>query len=147
MQKIKHRLILQEDHEPDGTWYSMIAVNKTFFAIEPNHRRTGCHLDRRFADVSRVQGHIVPTALAYDGHNFFVGNLDTFPIKDGSSKVMTITRRGEITTEYIGFSISSMQLSLPTAMTFGPDGNLYVSNWGFGPPPVGAGQILKITVP
>jgi hypothetical protein len=42
---------------------------------------------------------------------------------------------------------SSMQLSLPTAMTFGPDGNLYVSNWGFGPPPVGAGQILKITVP
>jgi hypothetical protein len=40
-----------------------------------------------------------------------------------------------------------MQLSLPTAMTFGPDGNLYVSNWGFGPPPIGAGQILKITVP
>jgi hypothetical protein len=60
---------------------------------------------------------------------------------------MKITPKGEITTEYIGFSISSMQLSLPTAMTFGPDGNLYVSNWGFGPPPIGAGQILKITVP
>jgi hypothetical protein len=26
---------------------------------------------------------------------------------------------------------------LPTAMTFGPDGALYVSNYGFGPPPVG----------
>jgi hypothetical protein len=38
-------------------------------------------------------------------------------------------------------------LSLPTAMTFGPDGNLYVSNLGFGPPPVGAGQILKVIVP
>jgi hypothetical protein len=32
-------------------------------------------------------------------------------------------------------------------MTFGPDGNLYVSKLGFGPPPVGAGQILKVIVP
>jgi len=38
-------------------------------------------------------------------------------------------------------------LSLPTAMTFGPDGVLYVSNVGFGPPPVGLGQIVKITLP
>lgn len=37
-------------------------------------------------------------------------------------------------------------LFLPTAMTFGPDGNLYVSNFGFGGPP-GAGQILKVVVP
>ncbi len=35
-------------------------------------------------------------------------------------------------------------LFLPTGMTFGPDGNLYVSNIGFGPPPVGLGEILKI---
>ena len=38
-------------------------------------------------------------------------------------------------------------LFLPSGMTFGPDGNLYVSNVGFGPPPVGLGQILKITLP
>lgn len=38
-------------------------------------------------------------------------------------------------------------LFLPTAMTFGPDGALYVSNVGFGPPPVGMGQILRITLP
>ena len=38
-------------------------------------------------------------------------------------------------------------LFLPTGMTFGPDGNLYVSNVGFGPPPVGLGQVLKITLP
>jgi len=38
-------------------------------------------------------------------------------------------------------------LFLPTAMTFGPDGALYVSNLGFGPPPNGLGQVLRITVP
>ena len=36
-------------------------------------------------------------------------------------------------------------LVFPTGMTFGPDGNLYVSNYGFGFPD-GAGQILKITL-
>lgn len=185
------------DFEPDGTWYSMIAVNETLYTIEPNHGELdaitmGGHV-RRIADISKIQGHIVPTALAFDGHNYVVGNLDTFPIKDGSSKIMKITPGGAITTAYIGFSIitglaydakgrlyvlenttgnpfptpftakilrvdgpnkytviadgSSRMLALPTAMTFGPDGNLYVSNWGFGPPPVGMGQILKITVP
>ena len=35
-------------------------------------------------------------------------------------------------------------LSLPTAMTFGPDGDLYVSNLGFGAPPTGLGHVLRI---
>ena len=35
------------------------------------------------------------------------------------------------------------KLFLPTAMTFGPDGALYVSNFGFAG--AGAGEILKIT--
>jgi len=38
---------------------------------------------------------------------------------------------------------------IPQAWNFAflPDGNLYVSNVGFGPPPIGLGQVLKITVP
>jgi hypothetical protein len=32
-------------------------------------------------------------------------------------------------------------LAVPTAMTFGPDGKLYVSNFGAAPP--GAGQIVR----
>lgn len=36
-------------------------------------------------------------------------------------------------------------LFLPTAMRFGPDGKLYISNIGFGPPL--PGQILRVTVP
>ncbi|MDB5277438.1 MAG: ScyD/ScyE family protein [Ferruginibacter sp.] len=37
-------------------------------------------------------------------------------------------------------------LNLPTAMTFGPDGKLYVSNVGFGPAAIGGGQILQVSV-
>ncbi len=36
-------------------------------------------------------------------------------------------------------------LNFPTAMTFGLDNKLYVSNWGYGPPPVGLGEILQIS--
>ncbi len=34
-------------------------------------------------------------------------------------------------------------LNLPTAITFGPDNNMYISNAGFGPTAIGGGEILK----
>jgi len=36
-------------------------------------------------------------------------------------------------------------LTTPTAMTFGPDRRLYISNNGYGAPP-GAGQIVRVDV-
>lgn len=180
------------DFEPDGTWYSMIAVNGVLYAVEPNHGEldsiTTAGIISRISDISSIQGHIVPTAIAYNGTNFLVGNLDTFPIRDGSSKIMNITPAGSITTVNIDLTIIvgmaydssgrlyvlenttgnqfptpgtgkilringkhsyseiAKGLSLPTAMTFGPDGNIYVSNNGFGFP-AGQGQIVKITPP
>jgi hypothetical protein len=192
-----------DDFEPDGTWYSMVAAEDDLYAIEPNHGE----LDRiskagritRVADISASQGHIVPTALAYDGEDFYVGNLNTFPIVDGSSKILRINERGQIKvvaeglTTVLGLAfdhrhrlyvlenttgnlfptpmtgrvlrfndlddndydnrhahqpeVIASGLFLPTAMTFGRDGALYVSNVGFGPPPVGLGQIVRIEVP
>lgn len=183
-----------DDFEPDGTWYGMTSVNGVMYAVEPNHGElvsiTTGGLIHRVVDISLYQGHIVPTAIAFDGTNFFVGNLNIFPISDDSSKVLKITPSGAVTTAYIDFTtilglaldsrgrlyvlenttggnpfptpgtgrvvringkhshtVIASGLFLPTAMTFGPDGNLYVSNVGFGPPPVGLGQILKISVP
>jgi hypothetical protein len=37
-------------------------------------------------------------------------------------------------------------LNLPTALEYGPDGNLYVSNWGLGPTALGGGEVLKIKI-
>jgi hypothetical protein len=76
------------DFEPDGTWYSMLATHNQLFAVEPNHGEldviTTSGSIRRLADISSTQGHIVPTAIATDGHNFYVGNdTATQPIHSG----------------------------------------------------------------
>jgi len=183
------------DFEPDGTWYSMIAVDGDLYAVEPNHGEldkitTGGQISR-VVDISASQGHIVPTAIAFHNGNFYVGNLNTFPIVTGSAKVLKITPNGQITVAASGLttvlgvafdqkdrmyvlenttgqgnafptpgtgkvvrigqfgnaSLIASGLFLPTAMTFGPDGALYVSNVGFGPPPNGLGQVLRITIP
>lgn len=178
------------DFEPDGTPYSMIASNGRLYVVEPNHGEldevtTDGHI-RRIADISASQGHIVPTAVALDDGSFYIGNLNVFPIVDGSSKIVRVTRSGQVSVALTGFTtvlgvafddrgriyvlenttgnpfptpltgqivrvsesgkreIIATGLFLPTALTFGPDGNLYVSNVGFGPPPAGLGEVLKI---
>jgi hypothetical protein len=182
-----------DDFEPDGTWYSMLALRGDLYAVEPNHgeldRVTTSGNISRVADISASQGHIVPTAIDAHG-NFYVGNLNTFPIAHGSSKILKITPSGYVApvvwglTTVVGVAFDNRDrmyvlentdgapeptpglgdivrvdpsrkkvvvvsgLALPTAMTFGPDGALYVSNLGFGPPPSlpnGPGQVLRIT--
>lgn len=180
-----------DDFEPDGTWYSMVALHGRLYALEPNHGelvvvdpRDGDDV-RRVVDVSASQGHIVPTALAHHDR-FYIGNLGTFPIVSGSSKVLRLTRNGQLwpaadrLTTVLGIAFDDCGrmfvlenttgkantaptpgtgkvvridpsgarhvmitgLVLPSAMTFGPDGALYVSNAGFGLPP-GMGQVLR----
>jgi sugar lactone lactonase YvrE len=184
-----------DDFEPDGTWFSMVPVGGALYAVEPNHgeldRITTSGAISRVADISATQGHIVPTAVTYHNGQFYVGNLNTFPITPGSSKILVVTPLGNVLklagglTTVLGVTFDSRGrlyvlensvnsgfptpgngmivrlsgskqeviakgLALPTAMTFGPDGALYVSNWGFGPPPSlpnGPGQVLRITVP
>lgn len=92
-------VVFAGDFEPDGTWYSMIAVRGALYAVEPNHgeldKITTSGQISRVADISASLGHIVPTAVAYHG-NFYVGNLDTFPIPGGASKILKITPDGYI---------------------------------------------------
>lgn len=185
------------DFEPDGTWYSMIAVRGDLYAIEPNHGE----LDKittngnvtRVVDISASQGHVVPTVVAYHGV-FYVSNLGQFdPDQLNTQNVFQVTPSGQLKVVASGLSkvlglafdgrdrlyvletsystsdpgpvpgtgrlirilpngkqevlidSSSGELVVPTGMTFGPDGALYISNIGYGGP-AGAGQILKVEI-
>jgi len=58
------------------------------------------------------------------------------PNQEGSGKVVRIERDGSQTVVVAG-------LSFPSAMTFGPDGDLYISNHGFSSP---SGEIVRADV-
>jgi hypothetical protein len=186
------------DFEPDGTWYSLTAVNGNLYAIEPNHGEldsiTPDGIVTRLADISDSQGHIVPTAMAYHDGSFYVGNLGDFPAEQ-HSKILRVDQYGNVhfvadeLTTVLGVAfdkagdlyalqtsapITSTEpgppvipgtgsvvkfnkttgewhpvatgLMVPSAMTFGPDGFLYISDFGFGVPPTGLGQIVRVDV-
>jgi sugar lactone lactonase YvrE len=59
------------------------------------------------------------------------------PSQFGTGKIVRIEHSGAVTTIATG-------LTFPTGMTIGPDGSLYVSNFGFAG--AGAGQVLKVSV-
>jgi hypothetical protein len=133
-----------DDFEPDGTWYSMLALRGNLYAVEPNHgelvRITPGGSIKRIADISASQGHIVPTALAYHG-NFYVGNLNTFPIVEGSSKVIKITPSGQVRTVANG-------LTTVLGLAFDRRGRMYVleNTTGAGNifPTPGTGDVVRI---
>jgi len=86
------------DFEPDGTWYSMIAVGPELYALEPNHgeldRVTPRGAVRQVVDISAHVGHAVPTVLAQRHHAFYIGNLGEFDPGDlaGDEHVYQLTR-------------------------------------------------------
>jgi sugar lactone lactonase YvrE len=133
-----------DDFEPDGTWYSMIAVGGNLYAVEPNHGE----LDRitpdgqisRVIDISASQGHIVPTAVAVrDNGNFYVGNLNTFPIVAGSSNIYKITPSGHI-------SVFAQGLTAVTGVAFDSRHRMYVleTSTSDGGPNPGDGKVVRV---
>jgi hypothetical protein len=180
-----------DDWEPDGTWYGMVAVRGDLYATEPNHQE----VDRispstgavaRVADISvSSSSWIGPTGVTYDG-NFFFGNLAPFPVVPGSANVFKLTPSGNFKvrnaglTTVVGLAFDNRDrlyvvelstaaglptpgtgklvrispsgatqdiltgLIVPTAITIGPDGAIYISNFGAAPP--GLGQILRVEV-
>lgn len=96
------------DFEPDGTWWSMVAVRGALYAVEPNHgemdKVTTDGAISRVIDLSASQGHVVPTSVAYHG-NFYVANLGTFdPDQLNTQSIFKITPSGELRVVTTGLS-------------------------------------------
>jgi hypothetical protein len=91
-----------DDFEPDGTWYSMVAVGNALYAVEPNHGEVDVVTPSngnisRLIDVSATQGHIVPTSITYADGRFVLGNLNTFdPGSQNHAKVFSLTLQGQL---------------------------------------------------
>jgi hypothetical protein len=131
------------DFEPDGDWYSMINVEGNFYAVEANHGQvvkiTPAGVITRLIDFSATLGHIVPTVIAYHEGNFYVGNLNPFPIVTGSSNVYKINAGGDLTIAASGFSTI-------LGITFDNKGRLVVLENTTGQmfPTPGAGRIVRV---
>jgi hypothetical protein len=143
-----------DDFEPDGTWYSMIAVRGDLYAVEPNHQE----IDRisptrgeirRVVDISAFypppndenRNWVGPTALVYHG-NFYFGNLGPFPVEPGTQQVRKLTPSGQFKTWATG-------LSTVLGLAFDNRDRLYVlesmTNPGFpGPGQFGSGTVVRV---
>ena len=138
--------------ERDGYFF---LGNLNLFPIEPNFARilelswVACNPAQELIDGGGPRSlHIVASKAGFTtvtGAEFGPdGLLYVLEMSDlagnpapGNGKVVRVRYDGTIEDVATG-------LSLPSAMTFGPDGDLYVSNWGAAGP--GAGQIVRITI-
>jgi hypothetical protein len=115
----------------------LLISNLRTFPVEPGSSSLFAATRGSFF-VKLVSGFTTVLGLAARHGKVYVLEMSNAPglPSPGKGDIVSIDLSGKRTTVVSG-------LDFPTAMTFGPDGNLYVSNKGFGFPP-GAGEILKI---
>lgn len=125
--------------EPNYARILTLAFSECNQAVAPGLGYTGAvnslHVLASKAGFTTVVG----TAFGPDGLLYVLELSDAagYPTP-GAGKVVRVNPDGGIENIATG-------LVVPTAMTFGPDGKLYVSNFGAAPP--GAGQIVRIDIP
>lgn len=132
------------DFEPDGDFYSMTQAGGSLYVIEANHgemiKVTPDGTASRVVDFSASQGHIVPTVVTYRDGNFYVSNLDTFPIT-GKSKVLKVTPAGDL-------SVVTNGLSAVLGIAYDSQGRLYALQMSTVPnagPVPGSGNVVRMT--
>jgi hypothetical protein len=148
------------DFEPDGTLYSMIAVDGVLLTVEPNHGQVfGITTDGKIGeviDISASEGHIVPTSIAAWHESLYVGNLNLFPINPQWARILTIAKPGHLgdelapgfdTPKQIGRIVNSKAgFTTVVGVDFGPDGLLYALelSTAAGFPTPGAGKVVRV---
>jgi hypothetical protein len=149
------------DFEPDGTFYSMVESHNRLYAVEPNHGQiVSIGMDGSLAsalDVSASEGHIVPTAITARDGQFYLGNLNLFPIAPNFARILTLGHEecshdsapgfgdtGPLRSLHILSSKAGFTTVVGTA--FGPDGLLYVLELSdaAGYPTPGDGKVVRV---
>ena len=147
------------DFEPDGIFTSLIATGDRLYTVEPNHGQVfSISLDgiKEEIDISRAEGHIVPTAIVERGGKFYVGNLGLFPITPDASKILTLGRDWlfgfvpgiDLFPDLQQLKVEGSRAGFATilSMAFGPDDRLYALEFSpaAGYPTPGAGKVVRL---
>jgi hypothetical protein len=150
-----------DDFEPDGTFYSLIAADGKLYTVEPNHGQifsvTPFGNTKEIIDISRSEGHIVPTSIAARNGNLYLGNLGKFPIFPQLERVLTLSEDLLSFDDTPGLSVDSLCRAFRIAssragfttmvgLDFGPDGLLYVLELSpaAGYPAPGSGKVVRL---
>jgi len=124
----------------DGNFY---VGNLSTFPVQPGSSNIYRITPSGQIDIF-ARGVTTVLGVAFDGQErLYVLESDTTPgfpgpTAAGLGQVVRLTASGT-------FEPVATGLTFPTGMTFGPDGKLYISNFGFGLPP-GMGQVVRIDV-
>lgn len=148
------------DFEADGVFYNLISSRGKLYAVEANHGQIWSITKKgeveMVTDISRTEGHIVPTAAVDSEGGLLVSNLGVFSITLDSSVVLSL-RPG--CSDWLGFASAdcgpgtlhvagsqSPGLTTVVAMDWGPDGLLYLLELSAAPgyPTPGAGKVVRI---
>jgi hypothetical protein len=144
------------DFEPDGTWYSLIAVRdgnqQSLYAVDPNHQQL-VRISPTTGETSRIVDFSVsypastywlgPTAMATrENDKVYIGNLGEFPIVDGSSKIFEISKQGQI-------KIVAEGLTTVLGVAFDGKHRMYVleNTTGNSFPTPGTGKVVRMDHP
>jgi hypothetical protein len=149
-----------EDFQPDGDFYSLIAAHGKLYTVEPNHGQVWSVTKKgdveMVTDISKPEGHIVPTSLVDSDGGLLVSNLGVFPITPDSSKLLTL-RPG--CGAGLGYEVedcgpgtlhvaraSTPGLTTVVSMAWGPDGLLYLLELSAaaGLPTPGDGKVVRV---
>ena len=152
--------VMAPDFEADGVFYSMLAEQGKLYTVESNHGQiwsvTPSGQVQMVTDISKAEGHIVPTSAVPSEGGLIVSNLDLFPITPDSSILMTL-KPNPLEALIDSFDpwapdplhltgTSSPGLTTVVSMAWGPDGALYVLELSATPgfPTPGYGKVVRV---
>jgi hypothetical protein len=153
-----------DDFEADGVPYALLPYKDSLLTVEANHgqitKTTADGKTTLVSDLSLSQGHIVPTSIATDNGNLYVGNLGLFPVLTQRERVITLSKDLQFFDTTPGletkakdldkFRVASSLAGFTTiiSLKFGPDGLLYALEItpvpGY-PTPAPVGMVVRLS--
>ena len=135
---------MDDDMEPDGMPYGLIAVDDNFYVVETNHgglyEVSSDGKVTKLVDFTEMFGHIAPSVIAYHDGNLYVGNINALPTVAGAAKVFKVSPDGKV-------EVFAEGLTNILGLAFDDQGRLYVLEMSNGEteiPALGTGRVVRI---